>query len=372
MALAFFGDPEAPVRCAMQISQAMRRELCAFDLRMGIHSGLVYHIADINMNLNIAGGGINVAQRVMDSGDGGHIIVSKRVAEDVGQLARWSDYLQDLGEVEVKHGQRVHVFNFYGEDFGNPATPSRLPAPVARPIYKSKAAITAAALVLVLLVGGVLWVALNQRAPTAAPPKREAPPPIVAEQALTYWLTVQKMRNGKPDGEPIVSAGDNLFGNGWKFRFNLRPAQSGALYLLNLGSGKQGVEEYNILFPIPEGAQPLSDTNLDATLAGGQTVQLPRTEWYRFVEKTGVEKIWIIWSAEPVAALHTIFQEAARNKDAPGVITNPEHVAQIKMLIKKYEETPPESQTDKASKLTLVKGRGEVLVNLVQLSHEAY
>lgn len=372
MALAFFGDPEAPVRCAMQISQAMRQASCGFELRMGIHSGLVYHIADINMNLNVAGGGINVAQRVMDSGDGGHIILSKRVAEDLGQLARWSDYLQDLGEVEVKHGLRVHVFNFYGEDFGNPATPSRLPAPVARPIYKSKAAIAAAALVLLLMVAGGLWLALKQRAATAAPPKSEAPPPIGSEQALTYWLTVQKMRNGKPDGEPIVSAGDNLFGNGWKFRFNLRPAQSGALYLLNLGPGKQGLEEYNILFPIPEREQPLSDKNLNATLAGGQTVQLPRTEWFRFVEKTGVEKIWIIWSAEPVAALDTIFQEAARNKDLPGVITNPEHIAQINTLIKKHEETPPESQTDKASKLTLVKGRGEVLVNLVQLSHEGY
>ena len=148
MALAFFGDPEAPVRCAMQISQAMRREPCAFDLRMGIHSGLVYHIADINMNLNIAGGGINVAQRVMDSGDGGHIIVSKRVADDLGQLARWSRYLHDLGEVELKHGLRVHVFNFYGEDFGNAATPSRVPALVPPlPIYKSKAAIAAHRLV---------------------------------------------------------------------------------------------------------------------------------------------------------------------------------------------------------------------------------
>lgn len=373
MALAFFGDPEAPVRCAIQISQAMRQTSCGFDLRTGIHSGLVHHLADINMNLNVAGGGINIAQRVMDCGDGGHIIVSKRVADDLGQLARWSDYLHDLGEVEVKHGLRVHIFNLYGDDFGNPAAPSRLPAPVAQPIYKSKAAMAAAALVLVLLVGGGLWVALKPNAATTGPPKREAALPNGLEQSLTYWLTVQKMRKGKPEGEPIESAGDNLFGNGWKFRFNLRPAQSGTLYLLNLGPGKQGVEEYNILFPIPEGEQPSSlDKKLDATLAGGQTVQLPRTEWYRFVERTGDEKIWIIWSAEPVAALHTIFQEAARNKDAPGVITNPEHIAHIQTLLKKHGEARAESQTDKASKRTLVKGRGEVLVNLVELSHGAY
>jgi serine/threonine protein kinase len=372
MALAFFDDPEAPVRCAMQISQAMRQVSCGFDLRMGIHSGLVYHIADINMNLNIAGGGINLAQRVMDSGDGGHIIVSKRVADDLGQLARWSDYLHDLGEVEIKHGLRVHVFNFYGDDFGNPARPSRGSAFESRlPIYKSKAAIAALALVLMLIVGAGVWMALKR---TAIPqqPHRESAPPIGPEQSLTYWLTVQKMRNQKPEGEPIESAGDNIFGNGWRFRFNLRPAQSGALYLLNLGPGKEGVE-YNILFPIPQDGQPLPlDKRLDATLAAGQTVQLPRTEWYRFVEKTGDEKIWIIWSVVPVAALNMIFEEAARNKAAPGVITNPEHIAQIQTLLKKYDEAPPESRTDKATKLTLVKGRGEVLVNLIQLSHEAY
>jgi len=373
MALAFFGDPEAPVRCAMQISQAMRQASCGFNLRMGIHSGLVYHIADINMNLNVAGGGINLAQRVMESGDGGHIIVSKRVADDLGQLARWSDYLHDLGEVEVKHDVLVHVFNFYGDDFGNAATPSRVPASGSTlPIYKSKTAIAAVVFVLMLLVGGVVWMVLKPN-PTPQPPHSESAPTIGPEQSLTYWLTVQKMRNQKPEGEPIESAGDNIFGNGWKFRFNLRPAQSGALYLVNIGPGREGVEEYNILFPIPQDGRPLPlDKVLDATLAAGQIVQLPRTEWYRFVDKTGHEKIWIIWSAAPVAALNIIFEEAARNKDAPGVITSPEHIAQIQTLLKKYYEAPPESRTDKETKQTLVKGRGEMLMNLIQLSHEAY
>lgn len=363
MALAFFDDPEAPVRCAVQISQAMRQASCGFELRMGIHSGLVYHIADINMNLNVAGGGINIAQRVMDSGDGGHIILSKRVADDLGQLSRWSDYLHDLGEVEVKHGLRVHVFNFYGDDFGNAAIPSRVPAPVAQPLYKIKAAIAAAAFVLLLLIGGAVWLTLKPNATTTQPPNREAAPPAGAEQSLTYWLTVQKMRNGKPEGEPIESAGDNIFGNGWKFRFNLRPAQLGAMYLLNVGPGKNNTNEYNVLYPLPR------DSKVDPKVAAQQTAQ---TDWLRFVEQTGVEKLWLIWTAEPVVALNTIFEEAANNRDAPGVITNPEHIAHLQTLLKKYEEAPPETRTDKASKLTLVKGRGEVLVSLIQLSHEAY
>jgi hypothetical protein len=171
------------------------------------------------------------------------------------------------------------------------------------------------------------------------------------------------MRNGKPEGDPIDSAGDNIFGNGWRFRFNLRPAQPGAMYLLNVGPGKNKTNEYNVLYPLPQ------DNKLDAKVAAGQTAQ---TIWLRFVEQTGVEKLWLIWTVEPVPTLNTIFEEAARNRDAPGVITKPEHIAHVETLLKKYEEAPPESRTDKASKLTLVKGRGEALVNLVQLSHEAY
>jgi len=363
MALAFFGDPEAPARCAMQISRAMRQASCGFELRMGIHSGLVYHLPDINMNLNVAGGGINIAQRVMDCGDGGHILVSKRVADDLTQLARWSNHLRDLGEVEVKHGLRVHIFNLSGDDFGNPATPSRVPASVTKPRSKTTAAIAAAAFVLVLLIGGGLWVALKPKAAPTQPPRVEAAPPIGVEQSLTYWLTVQKMRNQKAEGDPIESAGDNVFGNGWKFRFNLRPAQAGAMYLLNVGPAKNNTNEYDILFPVAR------DNKVDANVAANQVVQ---TDWLRFVEQTGVEKLWLIWTAKPVAALDTIFAEAARNAAAPGVVTNPEHIAHLQTLLKKYEEAPPESRTDKASKLTLVKGRGEVLVNLIQLSHEAY
>jgi len=102
MALSFFGNPEAPVRCATEISQALK-VYSELKLRMGLHSGVVQRLADINANMNIAGGGINIAQRVMDCGDAGHILLSKSVAEDLGQLRRWTGKLHDLGEAEVKH-----------------------------------------------------------------------------------------------------------------------------------------------------------------------------------------------------------------------------------------------------------------------------
>ncbi len=125
MALVFFGDPEAPCRCALEVSQTLRNSP-ETKLRMGIHTGPVYRVADINANRNVAGGGINIAQRVMDCGDSGHILVSKTVADVLAQVSRWNGSLHDLGEAEVKHGIRVHLFNLYTEAAGNPKLPKKL------------------------------------------------------------------------------------------------------------------------------------------------------------------------------------------------------------------------------------------------------
>src|SRR5437016_553991 len=133
MALIFYNSPEQPVECALDIS----RELKWFPdlpVRMGVHSGPVSAVTDLNDRTNAAGIGINVAQRVMDCGDSGHILLSKRVAEDLQQYGRWRPYLHDLGEVEVKHGIQVHVFNLYTDGAGNPSPPEKLrqPKPIQR------------------------------------------------------------------------------------------------------------------------------------------------------------------------------------------------------------------------------------------------
>ena len=123
MALAFFRDLVAPIRCASQIALALKN--ARFSVRMGIHSGPVYRHADINTNRNIQGGGINLAQRVMDSGDGSHILVSKAMADMLSQFGAWKDALHDLGEIEVKHRIRIHIFNVFTDQFGNPRLPSK-------------------------------------------------------------------------------------------------------------------------------------------------------------------------------------------------------------------------------------------------------
>src|ERR1041385_1520946 len=125
MALIFTGSIEAPVECALEISHALRAQP-SLPVRMGIHSGPVHHVKDANGRENIAGVGINIAQRVMDCGDAGHILVSKRVADDLAQQRRWQPYLHELGDVEMKHGVVVSLVNLYAETIGNPTPPSRL------------------------------------------------------------------------------------------------------------------------------------------------------------------------------------------------------------------------------------------------------
>src|SRR5262249_10872855 len=130
MALVFYTALKEPVECAVEIARA-DIEHGELKLRMGIHSGLVSAVVDVNESANVAGTGINMAQRIMDCGDAGHILMSKRVAEDLEQYTNWQPYLHDLGEIEVKHGVRVHVVNLYTEEVGNPEAPERFKAAAA-------------------------------------------------------------------------------------------------------------------------------------------------------------------------------------------------------------------------------------------------
>src|SRR5256886_547074 len=125
MALLFFRSPEEPVRCALEISGALR-DYPHIRLRMGVHSGPVNRIADVNDKTNFAGSGINVAQRVLDCGDSGHILLSGHVAEDLAEYRHWQPYLHDLGECEVKHGLRLHIVNLHKDNLGNPQVPEKL------------------------------------------------------------------------------------------------------------------------------------------------------------------------------------------------------------------------------------------------------
>src|SRR5436190_6828597 len=122
MALVFYTSPEAPAQCAAEISRVLK-EHPRLQLRMGIHSGPISGVVDVNERPNLAGAGLNIAQRVMDCGDAGHILLSKHVAEDLEEYERWRPLLHDLGTCEVKHGHRIGIANLYSHEVGNPQLP---------------------------------------------------------------------------------------------------------------------------------------------------------------------------------------------------------------------------------------------------------
>src|SRR5213595_2109168 len=146
MALIFYKSPEEPAQCAVEICRALK-DNARLQVRMGIHSGPVSGVVDVNERTNVAGAGINMAQRVMDCGDAGHILLSHHVAEDLENYERWRPYLHDIGTFEVKHGVRVSVTNLCSDEVGNRQLPSKLQA-----IKKHRAHARWAGAALVLLV----------------------------------------------------------------------------------------------------------------------------------------------------------------------------------------------------------------------------
>jgi TolB-like protein len=195
MALVFFTTPDAPLRCAMELDRRVK-EYPQLNVRMGIHSGPVDVVHDVNDRRNVTGAGINLAQRVMDCADAGHILLSKRVADDLAQYERWQPHLYDLGACEVKHGVRIELVNFFDGEAGNPELPERLKrTQLEHAAVESRAAIAwrrkilvagGAAVVLLLAMLGAWW----RIRPTGNPP-------AVAERSLA----VLPFENLSPDKE---------------------------------------------------------------------------------------------------------------------------------------------------------------------------
>jgi TolB-like protein/Tfp pilus assembly protein PilF len=156
MALVFYDGPEQPVKCALEISHTLKAHP-NLRLRMGVHSGPVSAVTDVNDTTSVAGAGINMAQRVMDCGDASHILLSKHVAEDLENYERWRPFLHDIGTFEVKHGARVSVTNLYSDEFGNPKLPDKLHAFKKHRAHMRWAAIAAALVVLAAIIGGTFF-----------------------------------------------------------------------------------------------------------------------------------------------------------------------------------------------------------------------
>jgi class 3 adenylate cyclase len=215
MALVFTGSVEGPAECALEVSQALRAQP-SLPVRMGIHSGPVQYVRDANARENVSGVGINIARRVMDCGDAGHILVSKRFADDLAQHRRWQPYLHELGDVEVKHGVVVSLVNLYAETIGNPAPPACVTgvrrtapgvttrkglSPVARAIFIIGALLLILATVSVIFAPAIMHSVDKNRATSAPQPSATASPSLgdaiqnIVKQRITDEL--QKSLSGK-------------------------------------------------------------------------------------------------------------------------------------------------------------------------------
>src|SRR5215471_16021516 len=215
MALVFTGSVEGPAECALEVSQTLRAQP-SLPVRMGIHSGPVQYIRDANARENISGVGINIARRVMDCGDAGHILVSKRFADDLAQHRRWQRYLHELGHVEVKHGVVVSLVNLYAETIGNPAPPScvagvrrtapgaatrKRPSPIALAIFIIAVLLLTLGIVSVIFAPAIMRSVDRNRATSVPQPSATASPSLgdaiqnIVKQRITEEL--QKNLPGK-------------------------------------------------------------------------------------------------------------------------------------------------------------------------------
>jgi len=181
MALVFFNSPEAPVQCAIEITEKLK-QYPQLKLRMGIHSGPVNEVRDVNGRANVAGAGINIAQRVMDCGDAGHILLSKRVAEDLTQSRQWRPYLHDLGECAVKHSVPISIVNLHTDEIGNAQLPERVKqwqseqaaqaANDSPSIFRRKGPLIAAGALLIAIATFGVWLYLKQAEVTSLVPEK--------------------------------------------------------------------------------------------------------------------------------------------------------------------------------------------------------
>ncbi len=359
MALVFFHDPVAPVRCAIEIQRALRA-YPDLPLRIGIHTGPVFRHSDIKDNTNVVGGGINIAQRVMDCGDAGHILVSRAVADVLEQMEEWAPCLHDLGTVEVKHGVRLQLFNIVGDGAGNANLPSKVSSlkqsvhSGGRPWWPAAAVIGA-----VLLAGGG-WVISRML------PKSDSAGSTAAAigRTLRYHIDVQRFRDGRPYKETFRLSRELAFESDYRVRIVVSGGESGHLYVLN--EGPQSTEsnpDLNFFFPTP---QVRAGSGL---VQAGQEISIPNGDGFLQLDnEKGKEKLWLIWSTSPVPELEAL--KAWANPRDKGVVGDGKQARAVALLLREYVTTGrATSGVDEARKETTVSGPGPVVVKLIELEH---
>jgi len=219
----------------------------------------------------------------------------------------------------------------------------------------SRSTIALVVFLLVAVIAVVLWFLIQQKAPATVPPTITESLP---ERSFHYWLTVQRMRDGKPDRAEFPSSGRDFYESGWRFRFNFASPQSGHLYLINEGPTENGVS-YWLLFPMP------SVNEASAKIEANQTMT---SNWFQFTKDAGDEKIWVIWSAETIRELEALKADVL-TPQAQGEFRNPQQRDTVRRLLDSLNQSKSEAREDRRNMKTAVSGRGDTLIHLVELKH---
>ncbi len=357
MALVFFQDPVISVRCALEIQSAVRLN-SELQLRAGIHIGPIFRRADIKDNANVVGGGINLAQRVMDCGDAGHILISSSVAEVLLQLSEWPPYLHDLGECEVKHGVRIHLYNVYNDAAGNPASPAKLKKPARTTLLHPLRWVAPVGGVAVLLIAS--YAGYHRYRPPA-------PNTHTAEQAaprtIRYYIQVQKYRDGKPYQQAFRLSGERVFEADYRIRLALRSSESGHLYVLNEGPKSTSEQpDLNTLFPSP------TTPGGSSLLEPGQQIDIPPGGFFKFDQQSGTEKLWLIWSKAYIPELEALKKWA--NPTDRGTVRDAAQARETAALLNRYAIHQASAAVDQQNQTTVLTAAGELLARRIDLDHD--
>ena len=310
MALVFFADPVAPVECAVEISLALKH-YPEIKLRMGMNTGPVSRVADINEQKNVAGSGIDMAQRVMDCGDAGHVLVSGSIADVLSHLSKWAPYLHNLGEHRVKHGVRLRVFNLYKDGVGNASIPGKFRQTRRRTLVQA-----------FLMLAG-LGAAATITKIYVLTPTTNAIHSATQDRTLTYYVMVQRYRDGRPYRGPFRISKEMIVEAGDRIQFVMSSSQSGYLYLLNEGPAvANGVPSFNTLFPSPSG------NGGSSFIKAGQELDFPPTITLLFDKEEGAEKFWVLWSSQPLHQFEALKEWTMSGHD--GSVQNPQQELAIR------------------------------------------
>lgn len=335
MALVFLDKIESPVRCSLELSRALRTEE-SYKVRMGIHSGPVYIVEDINGQRNVSGAGINRAQRVMDCGDGDHILLSDTIAEALRQFREWSVAIKDIGDCKVKDGWQ-HVWSYDDGTCGNGELPKKSKRYLAQQQRRQILIAGLAALVLVVALGA--WFFLR---------------PTSVKTTLTYSIVVKK-----PGGATQVMAKEMAFPSGYGIKLKFQPSENGFLYLINEGPETSGVRTWSWLFPYPK------VRGGSAEVALGQTVVSPDGEkdYFAFDEKAGAETVFVVWSAKQVPQLEKFRASMFENTE---VKFSADQARELSAFLE--TKLPPVTATSSEGS-TMLSAPGSYLVKKIVLEH---